>query len=422
MTTMKTLLRILLLLLLPAGLAGPAAALSYKTDFFAEFYYRYGYPAVQGHKAIAIGPRGAWRTSAAQKTAEDAASQALDSCNADVKIDDPQLKNPCALLVVDDQLKMPLEPMGGSMDAVAPEPDTVLDKGMSRFPEGATHGSVIFVTSCYRVNQVDGFVIAWTFFYNALGYRVFFPDGFAEPRPPELCGLPGDRIEDQSTVIKLQMAQTRRNIATLNARYPGEPIILQGQGQGGWVVQALGAQVAAVVATGTSCGVGNTGATNVPQGVPYLVIAGGSDSYVPTAAKPDLFAGYCNTVTGPGKPLALSVPGKRGLVAEWWPGVTDAISALLKQKPMKLTDNYLIGPQQIDMLSSDYKIYSTAKAPKAWAQNGSTHGSAWQHNDLEDAKQYALFYCAYLMNRNPYLEPTFAQTCAIADAVDGPAP
>ena len=402
------------------GFGAAAAAGTQKTDVFAEFFYTYGYGKVAGHKAIAIGPYGYWQPIWGKDSAKAAADAALGQCNAGVKNQYPKLKNPCALLAVDDNLQMPLVTMGGLLDAAATGPDLPLDKGWTWLPEGPAHGSVLIITSCSRVQSADGLVAAWAYFYTALGFRVYMPDGYAEPRPPELCGFPDDRVEDQSSIIKQQMAQTRRNIATLQQRFPGEPIVLHGQGQGSWVVEALGEPVAAVIATGATCSFGNTWTHNVAADVPFLVIAGGSDSFVPSARTPESFSDYCRNVVGPAQAETLSVAGKNGTVAPWWPGVTDAISALLKVKTLALSENLVLGNQQIDMLSDDYKKYSAAAPPKAWAQNGSTRSYAWQQADVADAENYALFYCAYLMQRNPYAEPGQNHVCKLVDVKDAP--
>ncbi|MFT3986559.1 alpha/beta hydrolase [Aestuariivirga sp.] len=399
-----------------------ALAESFKADVFAEFFYRHGYPKVIMHKAMAVGPNYYWQTNWGLKTPEEAAETALKNCNDGLKKAYPDITEGCTLLDVDGVPKMPLETIGISLDAIAAGPDLPLDKGFAWMPEGKARGSVILIASCNRVQSPDAPSVAWADFYNALGYRVYLPDNFAEPRPPELCGAVGNRVEDQTTIIKQQMAQTRRTIMSLQARFPGEPIILHGMSQGGWVAQAVGMPVEAVISTATACGFGTTITHDVPDGVPFLTIAGSKDPLVPAAQSADGFSNACKGVIGPTPSLGLSVAGKTGIVGPWWAGAGDAVTALLKREPMPLLENFNLSDQQFDTLSNDYKQYMQVAGPKAWAQNGSTHSYVWQQSDLEEARNYALFYCASNMARNPYTEPLRMHPCRIVDATDGPPP
>ncbi len=385
----------------------------------AEFYYLRVYQNVEDHKALAVGLGGNWASAKGMPSPQAAEEGALAECQKALQ-ESSSYKGPstqpCVLFDVDGRATGKAPPTGIPFGTVLKGPDYPLGSGLAW--EATNHdarGIMILLHGCNRV-KMGGWWIAWVNYYRSSGFRVILPDSFAEARDEETCGNPGEAgIDKQTRILKLRIAQTRRTLDIVRKQFPGEPIYLHGHSEGGVVAQALGEEVAGIIVTGASCGVGNSKAYWTASDVPVLVIAGTNDPYVLNGNDAEEFAAYCKNVVGPGKLTAVSVREMGHLAAIWWPQVNKAIARFLNVADIDISRrsaDVIHYPIRVDQIPG----YREAKANKALAAD--ENGNLRWEDALEspfDAEESTLFGCDELSGRDPFSNPPHVHACELVD-------
>lgn len=407
------------------GLAQPSTKDDIRISMEAEFYHLRVYQSVEGHKALAVGPGGNWAWSKGAPSSKAAEDAALSSC-AEALRASPQ-KNlstrNCVLFDVDGKATGQAVPIGIPFGTVLETPDYPLGSGQIWNPSGQDRpGIMVMLHGCNRVNM-GGWWIAWINYYRAAGFLVIVPDSFADPRDEEICGVPSESdIDKQTRILKLRIAQTRRTLRNIRKQFPGAPIYLHGHSEGGLVVQALGEDVAGIIVTGTSCGVGKSEAYWTAPDVPVLIIAGGEDKFNFGGRNATQLASYCKEVQGPGKLTAILVQGMGHLAAIWRPEVNDAIAKFLKIPAINISRKFASGVH-FPPLSADHAAqYQQAKENKALAtdERGRFH---WEESFETpfDATEAALFGCDDYIGKDPFSSSDHIHSCVLVD-VNGTKP
>ncbi|MFO0993666.1 MAG: hypothetical protein U1E67_17230 [Hyphomicrobiales bacterium] len=387
----------------------------------AEFYADHVYSKKPGHKALAVGPGGYWADNTGQSTASKAENTALNACNAALRTSPFKSlsKQQCVIFDLDGKRTGSASPVGIPFGTIPSEPDYPLLTARKYIPEGTARGTLVFLHGCNRQGD-SGWLYAWGSFYQAAGFRVLFPNSFAEDRDPELCGSPGEKgIDQQTRILKQRIAQTKRSLAILRKQFPGEPIYLHGQSEGGYVVQALGEDVAGIIVTGSACGFGDGRAYSTPAKVPTLIVAGTKDPFFNQARSQKSLSAYCKNAKGGGPLKAVSIRGMGHYAAPWWPGMTEAIGEFLKIPALKIRpnpDNSIAPPQLSDDFLTVYKKQPLHKGV-AVSSDG-TWGTEFGYETALDAREATLFRCDSFEKWNPYAEATHTHKCVISN-LDG---
>lgn len=386
----------------------------------AEFYALHTYSQLKGHKALAVGPGGYWSPSFGKTSAAAASKAALTGCNGALRTSPyKQLaKRKCVLFDINGKRTGKATATGIPFGVVAGGPDLPYASGSVWEATGTTRrGTLLLLHGCNKLNGVSGWLRAWINFYRASGFRVVFPNSFAEPRDPEMCGNPGATgIDAQTRNIKLRVAQTLRTLATLRQRFPGEAIYVHGHSEGGYVAQALGETAEGIIVTGAPCGFGDAAAYWVGKGTPLLVIAGTKDPYIPRARSARELSSYCKTVRGDGKLTTASVTGMGHATALWWPGVRDAIGKFLGITPIVIMRSEATDVAFPAISAVDLEEYDRLAKPKAIA---AAKTGEWFWDDGADtrldAEESALFGCDDLARVDAFEDPQHKHGCVLVD-------
>ena len=214
----------------------------------AEFYADHVYSKKPGHKALSVGPGGYWADTTGQSTANKAKTGALYACNKVLRTAPFKSlsKQQCVIFDIDGKRTGAASPIGVPFGTVLDGPDFPLLTAFKLLPKAKARGTVLFIHGCNQPRDIGGWMHSWASFYQAAGYRFFAPNSFADVREPALCGSPGEKgIDQQTRILKLRIAQTRRSLASLREQFPDDPIYVHGQSEGGYVVPG---------ARGESCG------------------------------------------------------------------------------------------------------------------------------------------------------------------------
>lgn len=387
----------------------------------AEFYYLRVYQSLEDHKALAVGPGGNWASSKGAPSSKTAEEAALSSCHEALRTSpykDLSTRH-CVLFDVDGRVTGQAPPIGIPFGTILEGPDYPLGSGQILKPSSQhRRGIMLMLHGCNRV-KMGGWWIAWINFYRSAGFIVILPDSFAEPRDEGACGLlPGETgIDKQTQNLKLRIAQARRTLKILREKFPDAPIYLHGHSEGGVVAQALGENVAGIIVTGASCGVGNSEAYWTAPDVPVLVIAGTRDKFVLGGSNPEELTAYCKKVVGPGKLTAVSIQGMGHLAAVWWPEVSEAIAKLLKTAAVKISRRPADDMPQLRV--DQIPGYQKAKSYKALATD--ENGNWYWEDSLEtpfDAEESALFGCDDSIGKDPFSNSLRMHSCVLVDVND----
>lgn len=386
----------------------------------AEFYALHTYPQLKGHRALAVGPGGYWSPSFGKTSAAAAGKAALSGCNGALRTSPyKQLaKRKCVLFDINGQRTGKATPTGIPFGVAATGPDAPYAGGSVWDATGTPRrGTLLLLHGCNKLDGVSGWLRAWVNFYRASGFRVVFPNSFAEPRDPEMCGNPGATgIDLQTRNMKLRVAQTLRTLATIRQRFPGEAIYVHGHSEGGYVAQALGEKVDGIIVSGAPCGFGDAAAYWVAKGTPLLVIAGTKDPYIPRARSAKELSSYCKTIRGDGKLTTASVTGMGHATAIWWPGARDAIGKFLGITPIVVARNEATDIAFPALSATDLKQYESQAKPKAIAAAKTGEWSWHGGGDTKlDAEEMALFDCDDLAGVNAFEDPHHKHGCVLVD-------
>jgi dienelactone hydrolase len=386
----------------------------------AELYFLQIYQQEKGgHKAMAVGPGGYWAAAERRTTPKAAETAAVSDCRKTLQTASKGLaKRSCVLFDVDGKPTGKATPIGIPFGTLREGRDYALEFGKMWEPSNTDRkGIMVMVHGCNPVGVMGGWMTSWINYYRAAGFQVFLPNSFAEPRDGELCGNPGEHgIDQQTRILKLRIAQTRQTLAELRKRFPKDPIYLHGHSEGGYVVQALGDKVAGIIVSGSPCGFGYSSAYWVAPGTPLLVIAGTKDPYIYKARNARELTAFCKTIRGAGKLTAVSVAGMGHFAAIWWPGVRDAVNALLGAEPTTVSrrkSGDIAFPNLTPMQLEDYRTMALPKALAA--DNKGNWGRSVRAETRLDAEETALFDCDQRAGADAFLDTSHQHACVLVD-------
>ncbi|WP_162914479.1 alpha/beta hydrolase [Taklimakanibacter lacteus] len=400
-----------------AGVAQPASDDGIHITASAELYYLRAYPKLKGHRALAVGPGGYWAAVSRLSSREDAEAKALLSCNS--RLANSPYKSlsvqHCILFATDDRPTGNALPIGIPFGVVRDGPDVPLETGRMWEPSTPRRrGIMIIVHGCKQTDTLGGSAISWVNYYRALGFQVYWPNSFAEPRDKETCGQAGEHgANPQTRNLKLRIAQTRHSLAVLRKKYPEDSIYLHGHSEGGAVVQALGEKVSGIIVTGSQCGFGETSTYWTAPGTPVLVIAGSGDSAIYHAQTVQEWDDFCSAVQGEGILSAVLVPGMGHYAAIWWPEVRNAVSAFLDAEPIVIRRRKggvsfpKLTPEQLE------RYHSASGSIVIAADDKGTWASSRISTTRFDAEESALFACDERAGADAFREPEHEHTCEL---------
>lgn len=279
---------------------------------------------------------------------------------------------------------------------------------------------MLLLHGCDGPDISGGSQMAWVNYYRAQGFRVILPNSFAEVRETDSCPPLGENdVEKQTRNLKLRVAQTLRTLSGIKKEYPGEPVYLHGQSEGGAVAQALGEKVDGIVVTGATCGFGYSDFYYVGKNVPVLVIAGTKDPWFAQAKDAKGLAQFCRNIIGDGPMTLVSVAGMDHYAAIWWPPVEAAISKFLKIPSIRMGRSPADDVAYPKIPSSDMLQYEKAHQHKAIAasKSGTWSWDSGASNNL-DAEEKALFDCDQAAGAVPFLDTSYVHNCVLVE-VDG---
>jgi hypothetical protein len=192
-----------------------------------------------------------------------------------------------------------------------------------------------------------------------------------------------------SEVARLRIAQTQRTLAELRKQRPGVPIYLWGHSEGGFIVQAVEADVAGIIVTGEECGVDGARVA-APYKVPILYLLGENDPYV----------------NGLGTPVSRTA---ESICASVFLGST--------HRPVALAGNAAQAKTSWKK-QRRWGRYRRAKPIKLAASNGRSFYAVEHVEALEDAKQMVVFACDKALAPRTNVFITGRHICTLVD-VDG---
>lgn len=221
--------------------------------FWQEIWLQNVFKAFEGNKAYALGPGNLDWYGYEYETLDQARAEALNGCRAAVReAFGETYANQCQLVMENDKLvwngTMP-RPM---TESFLPEPDLPLARANVFGDIDSAKGILLALHGCDgQADSANEWYKGWIDAFVSRGYAVISPSSQADPHE-FLCG---DDIADAvfDPVIRLRVAQTLRTLANLKKLYPGKPIVLWGNGEGGTIAQAIGFDVKGTVITVAAC-------------------------------------------------------------------------------------------------------------------------------------------------------------------------
>jgi dienelactone hydrolase len=235
-------------------------------------------------------------------------------------------------------------------------------------------------------------------FFTAHGFHYFAPDSFADPRPPEICGMtPPALARQHAEMFKLRLAQTQRTLVELRKTYPALPIYVWGHSEGGAIAQYLDADVAGIVLSGASCGT-NGQRIVAARKTPIVYMAGERDPYVVRNRK--LTAkeiSKCRRYLNGNKMKAHVIEQNRHDIYPWRADVANALLDFMGVSDR--TDGRVFPKPGFVAINAEQNAalakYREKKNSKAFAvgTNGYYYWTeAWEYR--QDAELFALYKCS----------------------------
>jgi hypothetical protein len=153
--------------------------------------------------------------------------------------------------------------------------DPTLDGG--HISSGApTHGVVLHLHGCDGLRRSGAFG-EWFNRLQRMGFKVYAPDSFAEPRYPVSCKQP---FPNKSEIYSFRLNQTLRVIKELQTKHPERKLYIWGHSEGAGVANLITERVDGIITTGYQCGFRTTGVTNIAPNVPLIALMGSEDPAV----------------------------------------------------------------------------------------------------------------------------------------------
>lgn len=400
----------------------PANATDPQAGIDIEVVYRTVYPGLERHKAIAVGPAGAWGYAYSYRSAAEAEKSALKTCHSYARRQSWGKDAKCRLFARNDKLVWNKPLIGAPLDDTFPPPDLPLKKAINFWPkEAKPKGVMLALHGCNKPGSgVERFEDSWFRFFQARGFLVVFPSSFDELRPSEFCGLHTPQSYIAAThSIKFRVAQTKRTIAELRKAHPGIPLFLWAHSEGGLVAQAVNVKVSGIIIVGTTCGFGEPRAVLVPRSVPILHVYGEFDDKVISDDKV-LTKKDIDKLCGPGyRSKARSwviATGADHLTSLWRQNVIDAVSRMIGQKSFRLAEARAPIKLEGEARTVYENIYlKSSKTAFAIGPNG-TSGIAAYWSNAEDMNQDALYQCGRsvdFISQNTAYPPGGTQSCRL---------
>jgi poly(3-hydroxybutyrate) depolymerase len=387
-----------------------------------DVVYRAVYPGLKRHKAIAVGPSGAWGYSYNHRSVAEAEKDALRTCVNYARRLSWGKNAKCQIFAKNDKLSWRKALIGISLDETLPLPDIPLKRAAQFWPKGTKlKGIVLALHGCNGPgSRIDSFADSWFRFFQARGFLVVYPSSFDEPRPAQFCGAHSPATYVAATeAVKFRAAQTKRTIAELKKAHPGIPLYVWAHSEGGLVAQVLDVKVSGIIIVGTVCGLSTPKGVLVPKSVPILHVYGSLDDKVSINHK-TLSRKTVDKLCGPHyrsktRSWVIATDADH-LTSLWRQNVIDATSRMIGQKSFSLSEAKLA----LQLEGQARTVYENAylKAGKtAFAIGpGGTYGIAAYWPNAEDMKQDALYQCAraveFLSQNAPY-PPGGKQPCRL---------
>ncbi len=425
MALVKMVMALLLLILAAAG-AAQAEETKPLVDIRAEYFWRYIHSPSSSQKAMATASNGAVGWAYGMTDEPTATRAALDYCNERSKF--ISLRKPpapaCEILALGNAWKLASASLDPQWQKPTAGNDATLRKGRKYTVKNAK-AIVLLVHGCNGLGDRI-FTDIWGAYFNALGYDLYAPDSFAAKRPKEVCGQMHDYPPEQiSTVWRLRIAQTQRQLEDLRKANPDKPIYLFGHSEGGLIVQMIETVVAGIIVSGEECGV--LGApVAAARSVPLLYIWGEFDQYVNGMGYriSEEASRTCAAQNATHNPKFTVLPGRSHIPWPWNTKVNTAITSFLGESTVKLPKQQSVNKKAFAnwKRTKKDKRYRNAAPHRASAINKSgTSYMVWGLDNEEDATQLALFGCTRATSRKTNVFKTSQHLCTVID-VNGKAP
>jgi pimeloyl-ACP methyl ester carboxylesterase len=395
-------------------------------DIRAEYFWRFIHATAANHKAIATANNGAVGYAYGMGAEAEANRLALEYCNERSKfiaLKKPPIL-PCEIMSTGDSWKLASAKVDPDWQKPTSGKDATMRKGRKHVIKGSK-AIILLVHGCNGLGDRI-FTDVWGAYFNALGYDLYAPDSFAVKRPKEVCGMVDDFPPEQiSTVWRLRIAQTQRNLADLRAANPGKPIYLFGHSEGGLIVQMVETDVAGIIVSGEECGVFGAPVA-AARTVPLLYVWGEFDQYLNGMGFriSEDSGRKCETLMPTHKPRFAVLPGRSHIPWPWNVKVNEAIASFLGEKPVNLPKQQAANKKAFAnwKRTKKDKRYRTAAPHRASAinKNGTSY-MVWGLDNEEDAKELALFGCTRATSKKSNVFKTAQHLCTVID-VNGKAP
>jgi dienelactone hydrolase len=393
-------------------------------SFEAQFSYWTSYAKQGGFKSFAIGPYGSFATAFRGRTQKQANSNALASCSQNVAADaryfKVRIKSKCTIFAEGDNILLP-ELWGASKwQTPAVGPDKPLNTGRAfRFYGGKpVSGILLLLHGC---DGTGGGIVGkvWGKYLNSLGFSMFMPNSFADPRPEAICGVtPLAKRKASAEIMQIRLSQTLRSIDRIKSENPGVPLFVWGHSEGAFVAMSLASQVSGVIVSGEECDAYALPIAT-PENVPVMFIYGESDPYFDGVDLPltPRKVEKCRNFIGKRKLDVVLVKNAAHYLRPWRPEVAESFSRFLigRKIPPPAQAQHLainLSPEGISFMN-EHKSFRKHKAIAAHPD-----GAIASFSDVDyriDAENFAAFQCDFDRGVNPFIEGKHTCTIQIVD-------
>ncbi len=395
-------------------------------DIRAEYVWRMIYSKTTGYKSMSIAENGALGIGFAMASETEAETKALASCTERSKflsLNKPSVPA-CKTFATGNKWLLPDVQNDPDWQRPTTGKDATMRKGR-KYTVNKSKAIILLVHGCNGLGD-KLFTDIWGAYFNALGFDLYAPDSFATKHPKDACGQMNNYPAEQiSTIWRLRIAQTQRNLTDLRAANPDKPIYLFGHSEGGLIVQMIETKVAGIIVSGEECGV--LGApVAAASTVPLLYIWGEFDQYVngmgfritENASK------ACATQEASHNPKFTVLQGRSHIPWPWNAKVNEAVASFLGNGTITLPKQQTATKKAFAnwKRTKKDKRYRNAPPHRASAINKSgTSYMVWGLDNEEDARELALFGCTRATSKKTNVFKTGQHLCSVIDVNGTPA-